>query len=81
MTKTIRVAEDVYRLLLSKRRKSESFSEVVRRLASEREGTLSGLFGALANLPEKEFQRFRKAALSVDRPLSQEFGRKKRIRR
>jgi len=80
MTKTIRVAEDVYRRLLSKRRKSESFSEVVRRLTAEREGALSGLFGALANLPEKEFQRFRKATLSVDRPLSHEFGRKKRIR-
>ena len=35
MTKTIRVAEDVYRILLSKKRRGESFSETVRRLTAK----------------------------------------------
>jgi predicted CopG family antitoxin len=81
MTKTIQVDEDVYQFLLSKKRKGESFSETVRRLAAKRRETQSGLFGVLADLPEKDFQRFREAALDVDKPLPEEFGWKKRARK
>jgi len=81
MTKTIRVAEDVYRILLSKKRRGESFSETVRRLTAKGRETPSGLFGVLADLPEKDFQRFREAALNVDKPLSKEFSWKRRARK
>ena len=77
MAKNIAVADDVYEMLVKEKREGESFSEVIRRLAA-RKGNLSDLFGVLADLPEEEFQRFRSAALSVDRPLSEELGWKKR---
>ncbi len=79
MAKNIAVADDVYELLVHEKRGEESFSDVIRRLASRR-GHLSDMAGALADLPEEEFQRFRAAALSVDRPLSEELGWKKRKR-
>ncbi len=79
MAKNIAVADDVYELLVKEKRGEESFSDVIRRLASRR-GHLSDMAGALADLPEEEFQRFRAAALSVDRPLSEELGWKKRKR-
>ena len=79
MAKNIAVADDVYELLAKEKRGEESFSDVIRRLAA-RKPKLAELFGALAGLPEEEFQRFRTAALSVDRPLSEELGWKKKRR-
>ena len=79
MAKNIALADDVYELLVKEKRGGESFSDVIRRLAS-RGGHLSDAAGILADLPEEEFQEFRRAALSVDRPLSEELGWKKRKR-
>ena len=79
MAKNIAVADDVYEMLAKEKREEESFSDVIRRLAA-RKPKLSEVFGALADLPEEEFQRFRSAALSVDRPLSEELGWKKKRR-
>ena len=79
MAKNIAVADDVYDLLVKEKLGEESFSDVIRRLAA-RKPKLSEMFGALADLPEEEFQRFRNAALSVDRPLSEELGWKKKRR-
>ncbi len=79
MAKNIAVADDVYEMLVHEKQDEESFSEVIRRLAA-RKPKLSEVFGALADLPEEEFQRFRAAALSVDRPISEELGWKKKRR-
>ena len=77
VAKNIAVADDVYEILAKEKVGEESFSDVIRRLAA-RKPKLSELFGALADLPEEEFQRLRTAALSVDRPLSEELGWKKK---
>lgn len=79
MAKTIAIADDVYAMLSKEKRSEESFSDVIRRLSRSR-GNLMDAFGLLADLPEDEFERFRTAALSVDRPISQELGWKKRKR-
>ena len=79
MAKTIAIANDVYEMLSKEKRPGESFSEVLRRLGS-RGGSLLECAGILRDVPEEEFQRFRTAALSVDRPLSVELGWKRRKR-
>ena len=79
MAKTIAIADDVYTMLSKEKRSGESFSDVIRRLSRSR-GSLMDAFGLLADLPEDEFERFRSAALSVDRPISEELGWKKRKR-
>ena len=77
MAKTIAIANDVYEMLAKEKRPHESFSDVLRRLGS-RGGNLMECAGILKDVPEAEFQRFRAAALSVDRPLSVELGWKRR---
>lgn len=73
MAKTIAIANDVYEMLSKEKRSGESFSDVLRRIGT-RGGSLLDCAGILKGLTEKEFQRFRSAALSVDRPASQELG-------
>ncbi|TLZ90240.1 MAG: hypothetical protein E6K04_07585 [Methanobacteriota archaeon] len=77
MAKNVALADDVYESLQKEKREGESFSDVIRRMAA-RKPKLTELFGVLADVPEDEFQRFRTAALSVDRPLSEELGWKKK---
>ncbi len=77
MAKTIAIANDVYEMLSKEKRLGESFSDVLRRLGS-RGGSLLECAGILEDLPEEEFKRFRSAALSVDRPASQELGWRRR---
>jgi len=77
MAKNVALADDVYESLQKEKREGESFSDVIRRLAA-RKPKLTELFGVLADVPEDEFQRFRTAALSVDRPLAEELGWKKK---
>ena len=77
MAKTIAIADDVYEFLSKEKRTGESFSDVVRRMASHR-GSLIECAGILADLPERDFERFRVATLGVDRPLSEELGWKKK---
>lgn len=77
MAKNVALADDVYETLQREKREGESFSDVIRRLAA-RKPRLTEFFGALADIPEEEFLRFRTAALSADRPLSEEFGWKKK---
>ncbi len=79
MAKTIAIANDVYQMLAKEKRPGESFSDVLRRLGS-RGGSLLECAGILKDAPEEEFQRFRTAALSVDRPLSVELGWKRRTK-
>src|SRR5437879_5042853 len=80
MAKNVALADDVYESLQKEKREGESFSDVIRRMAA-RKPKLTELFGVLADAPEDEFQRFRTAALSLDRPLSQGLGwHKKRPR-
>src|SRR5438309_1383867 len=67
MAKNVALADDVYESLQKEKREGESFSDVIRRMAA-RKPKLTELFGVLADVPEDEFQRFRTAALSVDRP-------------
>ena len=79
MAKTIAIADDVYETLSREKKAGESFSEVIRRIYRKK-GDIRDAFGILADLPEAEFRRFREAALSVDRPISEELGWKKRKR-
>ena len=79
MAKNIAVADDVYEALRKEKKEEESFSDVIRRLGA-RKPRLTELFGALAEVPEDEFQRFRSAALRVDHPVSEELGWKKKRR-
>ncbi len=80
MAKTIAIANDVYETLSKEKKAGESFSDVIRRMHRNK-GDLRDAFGLLADLPETEFRRFREAALSVDRPISEELGWKKGKRR
>lgn len=80
VAKNIAVASDVYEMLMKEKREGESFSDVIRRLARNR-GSLLDVAGSLADLPDEEFERFRKAALSVDRPIEEELGWKRGKRR
>ena len=80
MAKTIAIANDVYEMLSKEKRGGESFSDVLRRLGS-RGGSLMECAGILKDVPDEEFQRFRSASLSADRPVSRELrsgGRKTR---
>ncbi len=77
MAKNVALADDVYDALQKEKRDGESFSDVIRRLA-DRKPKLTELFGVLSDIPEDEFRRFRTAALSVDRPVSEELGWKKK---
>jgi predicted CopG family antitoxin len=80
MARNVALADDVYRTLKREKQKDESFSDVVRRLAA-RKPRITELFRALADLPSDEFDRFRTAALTVDRPISEEFEWKRKRRR
>ena len=77
MAKTIAIANDVYEMLSREKLEGESFSDVIRRLGSQ-PGSLLECAGILLDVPEKEFNRFRTAALGLDRPLSKELGWKKK---
>jgi predicted CopG family antitoxin len=80
MARNVALADDVYRTLKREKHKDESFSDVVRRLAA-RKPRITELFGALVDLPSDEFDRFRTAALTVDRPISEEFEWKRKRHR
>ncbi len=56
MTRTIRVASDVYEIPSKERIEGESFSDVIRRI-SRRKPSLLEFAGAWKDIPEEEFQR------------------------
>jgi len=65
-SKTIVVTTDVYEMLRRQKLPDESFSDVLRRLASGR-GRLSPHFGALAHEPEEFFRGMEEAIDRVNR--------------
>jgi len=80
MAKTIAVADEVYEMLAKEKRPGESFSDVLRRWHRTK-GSLMDCFGLLADMPEEEFRKMEQAIESVDRPITEELGLKKRGRR
>jgi predicted CopG family antitoxin len=80
MAKTIAVADDVYEMLAKEKRPKESFSDVLRRWHRTK-GSLMDCFGLLADMPEEEFREMEAAIESVDRPVAEELGLRKRHRR
>ncbi len=65
-SKTIVVTTDVYEMLRRQKLHGESFSDVLRRLASGK-GKLSPHFGGLADEPEEFFQKMREVIDRVNR--------------
>lgn len=80
MAKTIAVADDVYEMLTKEKRPKESFSDVLRRWHRTK-GSLMDCFGLLADILEEEFRRMEAAIESLDRPITEELGLRKRARR
>lgn len=79
MAKTIAVANDVYEMLRQDKRKGESFSEVLRRWRRSKPSLMDS-FGLWGDMPEEEFRRIKKTIESVDRPISEEIGGRRRPR-
>jgi len=79
MAKTIAVANDVYEMLAKDKRRGESFSDVLRRWRRSKPSLMDS-FGLWGDMPEEEFRRIKKAIESVDRPVMEELGLKRRGR-
>ena len=58
-TKTISIMDDAYHILAEKKRKSESFSEVIRRITKGKRDIME-LAGAWKNIPNKEIEGMKK---------------------
>lgn len=74
-SKTIMVTEEAYNRLKAAKREDESFSEVLKRLLSERKPKLSDFAGAWKDVPEekmKEFERWRELQREMSRKRMEE---------
>ncbi len=60
MPKTVMLKEQAYKALLEKKKKGESFSDVVLRLTASK-AKLSDYFGVWSDIPDTEFQRMLEA--------------------
>jgi len=76
MARNIAVANDVYEMLSKEKKKGESFSEVIRRLAP-RKGSIMEFFGAWGDLSAKESKAIEEAMESVDQPLNEALKRRR----
>jgi len=56
--KNISIMEDVYRLLLARKKASESFSDVIRRTVKEKRDIMQ-FAGAWKNIPDKEIEEMK----------------------
>lgn len=63
-TKTLTIMEDAYEMLLSKKTKNESFSDVIRRIAGEK-GDISQFFGAWKHLSKDEVESRKRRILEM----------------
>jgi len=61
-TKTISIMDDVYGLLKAQKRDSESFSDEIRRLATEK-GSILDFAGAWKDVSEEEAKKMKKNIL------------------
>jgi predicted CopG family antitoxin len=61
VSKNISITEDVYNDLLKLRKEDESFSEIIRRLVSERKKDPLRFYGILADVPSKDMDEFEDA--------------------
>lgn len=77
MAKTIAIANDVYEMLSKEKRKDESFSEVIRRLA-KRKRSLLEFAGAWADIPDDEFKEMEAAWQWANQPLEEALGRRRK---
>lgn len=65
-TKTISIMDDAYNLLLSRKNKDESFSEVIRKMAGKK-GDIMKLAGAWKHIPDNEITDMKKRIYSLRR--------------
>lgn len=77
MARNIAVADDVYEMLAKDKREGESFSDVLRRWRRSKPSLMES-YGLWGDIPDDEFGRMTEAIESLDRPLSEELGRRKR---
>lgn len=73
-SKNISIREDVYRELKRAKGEDESFSDVIERLLSAREGD-HPLYGLVGLLDDGEVERIREASERFRRELDEEMGR------
>jgi predicted CopG family antitoxin len=63
-TKTISIMEDAYEILLSKKYKNESFSEVIRRTIGTK-GDIMKFAGAWKEIPAKDIDKMKRDIVSL----------------
>jgi predicted CopG family antitoxin len=78
-SRTIALSQDAYDLLARQKKRGESFSDVVRRLAGKRSPMV--FVGAWADIPEKEIRAMkpdiRSWKRSADKDLARKLGRRR----
>lgn len=65
-TKTITIMEDAYKILASRKSKDESFSEVIRKMGSEKQDIMK-FAGTWENISDKEAEDMKKRINSIRR--------------
>lgn len=74
-TKTITVMDDAYNLLLSRKNKDESFSEVIRKMAEEK-GNVMKFAGAWKHISDEEISEMKNRIYSVRRKATTDLLKK-----
>ena len=75
MARNIAIANDVYEMLSKEKKRGESFSDVIRRLARSK-GSLMDFYGAWGDLTDKEFEDIEEAIKSVNQPFEEALKRR-----
>ena len=65
-TKTITIMDDAYKILASRKNKDESFSEVIRKIVSEKQDIMK-FAGTWKNISDKEADAMKKKIASIRR--------------
>lgn len=74
-TKTISVMEDAYNMLVNKKHKNESFSEVIRRMAGKKKDIMK-FAGVWKDMSDKEVKSMKMATRSLRRKSTIELLKK-----
>lgn len=79
-TKTISIMDDAYNLLLNRKHKDESFSEVIRKLAGKKTDIMK-FAGAWKHLNKEEIEERKRDVITLRRKSTKELlGRIRRLR-
>jgi len=74
-TKTITIMEDAYNLLLNRKNKNESFSEVIRRMTGEKKDIMR-LAGAWKHLSDKDVENRKKLINKIRKDSTKQLFRR-----